>query len=78
MRTLLTALFMTLATQVWSTSITLRYWNGTHAAQISGLSSVQECEKLAKQKRLSSRYYYCIRTGKRFDKSFERQNGWKK
>jgi hypothetical protein len=78
MRTLLTAVLMILATQAWSASITLRYWNGTHAAQISGLSSVKECEKLAKQKRLSGRHYYCVVTGKKFDKNFERQNGWKK
>lgn len=78
MRTILAIIFMTFATQAVSASITLRYWNGANAAQISGLSSVQECEKLAKQKRLNSQYYYCIKTGKSFDKSFERQNGWKK
>ena len=78
MRTILAALFMTLATQALSASITLRYWNGTAAAQISGLSSIQECEKLAKQKRLSGSHYYCTRTGKSFDKAFERKNGWEK
>jgi len=78
MRIILTALFTALATQAVSASITLRYWNGANAAQISGLSSLLECEKLAKQKRLNSQHYYCIKTGKSFDKSFERQNGWKK
>ena len=77
MRIILTGLMMTLATQALATSITLRYWNGSYGAQISGLKSVGECERLAKQKQLAANYFYCIQTGKPFDKGFEKQNNWK-
>ena len=61
---------------VTAASVTLRYWNGDATAQISGLKNVSACEKLARQKGLSSTYYYCIKTGKPFDGSFEQKNGW--
>lgn len=77
MRIMLTGLMMTLATQALASSTTLRYWNGSYAAQVSGLKSFSECERLAKQKQLSSNHFYCIKTGAPFDKGFERQNNWK-
>ena len=79
MRTILItlALTATLGTQAGAASVTLRYWNGSAAAQISGLKNNSTCEALARQKRLSPRYYYCLETGQPFDYSFERKNGWK-
>ena len=80
-RTILIVLFMTLtavlatfAAQAIATSITLRYWTGSNAAQISGLGSIRDCERLAKQKQLTSNHYYCIQTGKPFDRNFEKRN----
>jgi hypothetical protein len=49
----------------------------SNAAQISGLGSIRDCERLAKQKQLTSNHYYCIQTGKPFDRNFEKRNNWK-
>ena len=64
-------------TQAAAASTTLRYWNGSSKAQISGLKDVYACKKLAKQKQLKDSEYYCIKTGKSFDTKFERKNNWK-
>jgi hypothetical protein len=76
MRFILVALLIIFSTTATAASVTLRYWNGDATAQISGLKNVSACKKLARQKGLSSTYYYCIETGKPFDRSFERKNGW--
>ena len=76
MRIILAALLIIFGTQATAASITLRYWNGDTTAQISGLKNVSACKKLTRQKGLSSPYYYCTETGKPFDRSFERKNGW--
>ena len=77
MRALLICLIMTFGTQAAAASTTLRYWDGSYASQISGLEGVSECERLAKQKRLKSNHFYCIESGKPFDRNFERKNNWK-
>ena len=71
-----TAVLATFAAQAMAASITLRYWTGSNAAQISGLGSIRDCERLAKQKQLTSNHYYCIQTGKSFDRNFEKRNNW--
>jgi len=76
MRAVLICMIMAFGTQAAAASTTLRYWDGSYIAQISGLKSFGECERLAKQKRLKSNHFYCIETGKPFDKNFERQNNW--
>ena len=73
-----TAIFLLLlGTQVSANSYTLRYFDGFYSANISGLKSERDCEKLARQKRLSSSSYYCMSTGQKYDTRFESDNNWR-
>ena len=63
--------------QVSANSYTLRYFDGFYSANISGLKSERDCEKLARQKRLSSSSYYCMSTGQKHDTRFESDNNWR-
>ena len=58
-------------------SITLRYFNGSNVAQITPLRDELACHKMARQKRLDKRSYYCIETGENWDYKLERKLGWR-